>query len=147
MLGLRRFLNRRKTMDCDVKRKFDTYPENIRMQLFSIRKLIFMVAQQNNISDLCETLKWGQPSYVCHSGSTVRLGWNEKHPEQYAIYFHCQTSLIETFKEVYSDTFIYQGNRALIFHLEDVIPIKALSHCLSMSLRYKKIKHLRLLGA
>lgn len=134
-------------MDANVKQKFDTYPKQIIGLLYNIRELIFSVAQQNEIYDLEETVKWGEPSYISPIGSTIRLGWKAKYPEQYGIYFNCQTSLIETFKEVYGDVFEYQGNRAIIFKVAQTVPTKALAHCISMSLRYKKIKHLTLLGA
>ena len=134
-------------MDSIVEQKFDSYPANVSILLTRLRDLIFEVAQQDGISDLVETLKWGEPSYMSKIGSTVRFDWKAKKPEQYCVYFNCKTSLIETFKEVYGDTFTYDGNRAIVFQVEDVVPYKALAHCLSMSLRYKKIKHLDLLGA
>jgi len=112
-----------------------------------IRELIFNVAQQDGIANIEETLKWGEPSYVSSIGSTVRFDWKLNYPDQYGIYFNCKTVLIETFKEIYGDIFEYEGNRALIFKIEQPIPKKALGHCISMSLRYKKIKHLPLLGA
>jgi len=134
-------------MDCNVKIKFDSYPQNIKILLNRMRKLIFDVAKQDGISDLTETLKWGEPSYVSKNGSTIRFDWKAKHPQHYFIYFNCKTSLIETFKEVYGDTFAYEGNRAIILSVEQEVPLRELAHCISMSLRYKKIKHLDLLGA
>lgn len=134
-------------MEKEVKGKFDSYPEKIRPVLRKIRELILGVAKDDNISGLTETLKWGEPSYLSKYGSTVRYDWKPKNPEQYAVYFNCKTSLIETFKELYGDVFTYEGNRAIVFGLEDTLPEKQLRHCISMSLRYKKIKHLPLLGA
>lgn len=134
-------------MDIKVKQKFESYPEDISILLSNIRELIFQVAQQNGIEQLTETLKWGEPSYISKIGSTIRFDWKAKQPEQYCIYFNCNTSLVETFKEVYGDTFIYSGNRAIIFNKSEKIPFKALAHCISMALRYKKIKHLDLLGS
>jgi len=134
-------------VDLNVEQKFNSYPEDVSIQLKTIRGLILKVAKQDGITDLIETLKWGEPSYISEIGSTIRIDWKTKYPEQYCIYFNCKTSLIETFKELYGDTFSYQGNRALVFHLEQTVPYKELEHCLSLSLRYKKIKHLNLLGA
>jgi hypothetical protein len=54
---------------------------------------------------------------------------------------------VATFKEIYGDIFKYEGNRALIFKLNETLPTTALTHCISMALRYKKLKHLALLGA
>jgi len=134
-------------MDLSVKQKFEAYPENISILLRHVRDLIITVAEQDGVSDLTETLKWGEPSYVSKVGSTIRFDWKDKYPDQYCIYFNCKTSLIETFKEVYGDTFTYEGNRAIVFQIDQSIPFKELAHCISMSLRYKKIKHLNLLGA
>ncbi len=134
-------------MDLCVKQKFESYPENIADLLNNIRDLIYRVAKQDEIIDLTETLKWGEPSYISKIGSTIRFDWNPKYPDQYCIYFNCKTSLIETFKEVYGDTFMYEGNRAIIFKCNQDLPTIELSHCISTALRYKKIKHLDFLGA
>jgi hypothetical protein len=134
-------------MNLSVQRKFETYPANISILLHNLRDLILNVAKQDGISDITETLKWGEPSYISTIGSTIRFDWKAKSPDQYCIYFNCKTSLIETFKEVYSDTFTYDGNRAIIFKIGQNLPLIELSHCISMSLRYKRLKHLDLLGA
>lgn len=134
-------------MDLAVKQKFEQYPSNTIKPLLRIRALILKVAQENDITNLQETLKWGEPSYLSHIGSTIRYDWKPKYPSEYRLYFHCQTRLIETFKEIYGDTFTYEGNRALVFKLDAELPVDELSHCLSMALRYKKLKHLDLLGA
>ena len=134
-------------MDLSVKQKFETYPENIYRLLSSVRELILTVAEQDGVLDLTESLKWGEPSYTSKIGSTIRFDWKAKHREKYCIYFNCKTSLIETFKEVYGDTFSYEGNRAITFKINQNLPFKELAHCISMSLRYKNIKHLVLLGA
>jgi len=130
-----------------VQQKFSTYPRYISVLLNKVRDLIFNVAQQDGISDITETMKWGEPSYVSKIGCTIRIDWKAKQPDQYCIYFNCKTSLIETFKEIYGDIFTYEGNRAIVFKINQVVPYKELGHCISMSLRYKKVKHLVLLGA
>jgi len=134
-------------MDFSVKQKFETYPENISVLLNNVRDLIYSVAKQDDISDITETLKWGEPSYISKIGSTIRFDWKAKYPDQYCIYFNCKTLLVETFKEIYGDTFTYEGNRAIIFKVDQILPSKELAHCISMALRYKKLKHLDLLGA
>ena len=134
-------------MDLKVKDKFETYPEHISILLINLRALIFSVAEQDGIADITETLKWGEPSYISKIGSAIRIDWKAKYPDQYCMYFNCKTSLIETFKEVYGDTFSYEGSRAIIFNTGQKLPLIELSHCISMSLRYKKIKHLVLLGS
>ena len=113
-----------------------------------LRKLIIQAAiESNELDELTETLKWGEPSYLTKVGSTVRLGWKKATPAQYMMYFHCKTKLIDTFKELYGDTFRYEGNRAILFQCNDQIPEKALVHCVLLSLTYKEIKDLPMLGA
>ena len=134
-------------MDEKVKQKFDSYPGNARSKLMEIRKALFEVASKDNVGEVNETLKWGEPSYLVKEGSTVRMDWKPKNPEQICVYFHCQTILVETFREIYRDVFGFEGNRAIVILISESIPIEELKHCISMSLRYHKIKHLPLLGA
>lgn len=134
-------------MDPDVKKKFDSYPDHIRKSMVQIRKAILEVAEENDIDEVEETLKWSEPSYLVKNGSTVRIDWKPKSPNQYAVYFHCQTTLVETFKQIYGGLFNYEGSRAIVFEETEKIPMEALKHCISLAFRYHKIKHLPLLGA
>lgn len=137
-----------KVRNPDVARKLQSYPEEIRRRLMQLRELIFDVAAAHpEIGGLEETLKWGEPSYLADKGSTIRIGWSESKPEYCAMYFNCNTKLVDTFKEVYADLFHFEGNRAIVFHEDDVLPTEALKHCILLSLQYHKIKHLPLLGA
>jgi len=52
------------------------------------------------------------------------------------MYFHCQTTLVDSFKEMYRSKFEFVGNRSIVFGKDDKIPIKELSHCISMALTY-----------
>ncbi len=131
-----------------VKDVFDNYPKSVHDQLFHLRELILSAASEiEGLEKLEETLKWGEPSYLSKYGSTVRIDWKEKNPEQFAIYFKCTSKLVPTFKTIYKDKFEFEGNRAIIFKLTDKIPEVELKHCISMALTYHKIKHLPLLGA
>ena len=131
-----------------VKDVFDYYPKSVHDQLFHLRELILSAASEiEGLEKLEETLKWGEPSYLSKYGSTVRIDWKEKNPEQFAIYFKCTSKLVPTFKTIYKDTFKFEGDRAIVFNLNDKIPEVELKHCISMALTYHKIKHLPLLGA
>ena len=105
-----------------------------------MRKLIFDVASDTEgVGDLTETLKWRQPSYLTEntkSGSTIRIGREKKSDGDYAIYFKCQTSLVATFKDRYKNIFRYEGNRAIVFRLNDKIPVNELRHCIAIALTY-----------
>ena len=84
-------------MELRVKEKFKTYPADISSLLMQIRSLIYDVAEQDNIANLEEALKWGEPSYIAKTGSTIRFDWKAKAPDQYCIYFNCKTQYIFDF--------------------------------------------------
>lgn len=134
--------------NADVARVFESYPKDMRAKLLRLRELIFEVAaESSDIGPLTETLKWGEPSYLAKGGSTVRIAWHQKQPDHYAMYFNCNSKLVDTFREVYSEEFVFNGNRAIVLHRDDAVPAQALKHCISLSLRYHALKHLPLLGA
>ena len=131
----------------NVKHTYEMYPEAVQEKLLHIRRMIFDIAKRNgNVGNVEETLKWGEPAYRAKSGSTIRLAWKASTPNNYAAYFICSTKLMETFKEIYPDIFTFDGNRAIIFSLDETIPTDPLEHCLLLSLTYHKIKRLPLLG-
>ena len=130
-----------------VREKFDTYPVAVRPKLLHLRTLILdTAAETDGVESVEETLKWQEPSYLTRGGSTIRIGWKKSNPDHYAMYFNCNTSLVETFKEIYRTEFEFEGKRAIRFHTEARVPEAALKHCVSMSLQYHRIKHLPLLG-
>lgn len=132
-----------------VEAVFMAYPEKSRNKLLVLRQLIIDTAAEiSELGELEETLKWGEPSYFAKSkiGSTIRMDWKQKFPDQYAMYFHCKTTLVDTFKELYGSTFRFEAKRAIIFAMDDEIPARELKHCISLSLTYHQRKHLPLLG-
>lgn len=132
----------------EVEKVFNTYPDNIRAKILLLRQLVLETAEEiDDIKSIEETLKWGEPSYITKHGSAVRMDWKKSNPDQYAMYFHCKTKLIDTFKELYSDNFNFEGNRAIVFNVKDKVSVHELKHCIALSLTYHKIKHLPLLGA
>lgn len=131
----------------EVAKVFNNYPTHMRQKLLMLRQLVLETASESEgIDTLEETLKWGEPSYLAKSGSAVRMGWKLSKPDQYALYFHCQTKLIDTFKELYSDKLKFEGNRAIVFHQDDEIPIDEVKHCIFLSLTYHGRRHLPMLG-
>lgn len=131
----------------DVAEAFDRYPEHIRRKLMFLRQLIISTASETDgVRNVEETLKWGEPSYIAQSGSTIRLGWKKAKPNQYAMYFHCKTKLIDTFRELYREELRFEGNRAIVFNEGDEISVSVLKHCISLSLTYHLRKDLPMLG-
>ncbi len=129
-----------------VKQKFNTYPAAIKTKLMYLRKLILETATECGIEEIEETLKWGEPSYLAKKGSTIRMDWKPKTPDQYAMYFKCTSKLVPTFKELFGDTFTYEKNRAILFDLNEEIPEKELKACIEMALTYHLVKNKPLLG-
>ncbi|GAA4108793.1 DUF1801 domain-containing protein [Aquimarina addita] len=130
-----------------VESVFKKYPSTVRIKIVRLRTLILETAnEEKGIHVIEETLKWGEPSYLVKKGSTIRIDWKSEKPNQYAIYFKCTSKLIPTFKTVYKDTFSFEGNRAIIFQMDDEIPTAELKKCILSALTYHHIKHLPLLG-
>lgn len=119
----------------------------IRPKLLKLRQIIFDTAAEiGKLETFEETLKWGEPSYLCKAGSTIRMDWKEATPDHYYLYFHCQTKLIETFRTLYHEEFCFDANRAIVFHKADELALEPLKHCIELALDYHRIKHLPMLG-
>ncbi len=131
----------------EVEGVFKKYPESVRVKMEFLRALVIETAKEiDDITMLEETLKWGEPSYLTKFGSTLRMDWKSKKPDQYAMYFKCTSRLVETFKLTFKAVFTYEGKRAIVFGMEDEIPLEELKHCIKAALTYHKVKHLPSLG-
>lgn len=123
---------------------FENYPPKFRRKLLALRKLILETASSTEgVGEIEETLKWGEPAYLTpqsKSGSTIRIAWKESSPDQYAIHFHCQTSLVATFRDQFPHKFRFEGNRSIVFGLEDPVPTRELSICIATALTYHRNK-------
>ena len=126
---------------------FANYPRFVRDKMQSLRELVIETAEETEgVYKLEETLKWGEPSFVTKDGSTLRMDWKEKTPEQYAMYFHCTSRLVDTFRLVFNHKFQYEGKRAIVFQLNQKIPKAELKECIKAALTYHKVKELITLG-
>lgn len=131
-----------------VAAAFNSFPKEIRKRLLELRKLILSAGNRlDPIGKVEESIKWGEPSYSTIRGSSVRLGWNKKDPDTFGIYFHCQTKLVSTYRVLYPKLFSFEGNRAIIFHRNDRIPVKELKHCIELAHSYHRRKNKPLLAA
>ena len=129
--------------DPAVAAVFGAYPKPIQAKLLTLRRLILDTAKvTKGVGALEETLKWGQPSYLTtatKSGSTIRIDRIKSPTDRYAVFFHCQTDLVETFRQLYPTELSYGGNRSILFDAGDDVPEAALRHCVALALTY----HLR----
>jgi len=124
--------------DPDVEARYASFPEPARSGLLTLRGLIFQTADTTpGVGALEETLKWGQPAYLTpetKSGSTIRLGL----PKQggFALYTHCQTTILSDFQSIFPDDFVYEGNRAVLFEDSQTLPLEKLRLLISRALTY-----------
>ncbi|WP_226333843.1 DUF1801 domain-containing protein [Echinicola marina] len=131
----------------EVAAVFAEYPDFVRHKMQDLRELVIKTAKEiEGIDELEETLRWGEPSYICKKGSTLRMDWKAKSPDQYAMYFKCTSRLVETFKLVFEDKFQFEGKRAIVFQIDQKIPEKELKACIRAALSYHKVKQLDDLG-
>lgn len=134
----------RKFSDPAVAAVFRAYPAPVAAELRALRALIFEVAAATEgVGPIEETLKWGQPAYLTaksKSGSTIRIDAIKARPGQYALYVHCQTTLLGDFKALYPDDFRFEGNRALLLDAAQAPPENALRHCIALALTYHRRK-------
>lgn len=96
---------------------FDITDQQAREGLLKLRELVFDVADDlPQIGTLEEALRWGQPSYLTpetKSGSTLRLGIPKS--GGFALFVHCQTSLMSDYKAAFPNAKNIEGKRALLF--------------------------------
>jgi Domain of unknown function (DU1801) len=133
--------------DPDVQAVFDAYPAKLRARLLDLRQLVLDTAgETQGVGPLVETLKWGQPAYLParpRIGSTIRIDALKSLEPRCAIFFHCQTTLVSTFRDLYADVLAFEGNRAIVLPAAGKLPRDALRHCIAIALTY----HARRRGA
>ncbi|MBF4242963.1 DUF1801 domain-containing protein, partial [Vibrio anguillarum] len=120
--------------------------ENVRIRLEELRNLVFQIVSELDLGDVDESLKWGEPSYSVKTGSPLRMDWKLKSPNNYYLFFNCQTKLVDTFRELYGDELVFQGNRAIVLSLSKPLPETVIKSCLELALTYHQRKNLPLLG-
>lgn len=135
------------TTSPEFKDKLLSYPDFVRDKMKFLRQLVLETAKEiPEITDLEETLKWGEPSFLAKGGSTLRMDWKQKTANQYQMYFKCTSRLLKTFKLVFGDLFDYEKNRAIIFQLDQDVPVTELKKCIKAALLYHKVKDQMTLG-
>jgi len=124
--------------NADVHAVFNSYPTQERNGLLILRSLIFQIAHETpKIGKLDEVLRWNQPAYITaerKSGSTLRLGLPKT--GGFALYAHCQSSIIPNFREAFPNDFSYEGNRAIHFFEEESIQPEKLCMLIRHALTY-----------
>ncbi|HTO53661.1 MAG TPA: DUF1801 domain-containing protein [Myxococcota bacterium] len=129
--------------DPEVAAVFAGYPAAPRKKLLALRELIFTTAARTKgVGPLEESLRWGEPAYLTSetkSGSTIRIDWKPKRPDEIAIYFHCRSGLVGTFRRLYPKL-RFEGNRALVFGAGERLPAAEVSRCVALALTHHQRK-------
>lgn len=127
-----------------VAEAFSQFPELVTSRLLEIRQMIFDCAGTINVvGPITEAVRWGEPAYLTvlsKSGTTIRLGQSRTAPDDCALFFNCQTFLVEGFRMQFGDAFRFEGNRAIILHPERPLPKTALQFCIGWALTYHRHK-------
>jgi hypothetical protein len=135
-------MNDQNPMPAPVLQAFRQVPTPMRATLLEVRRLIFDVANDDpRIGPLEEALRWGEPAYLTQknkTGSTIRLGV-EKASGKPALFFNCQTTLVEDFRTQFGGALTYSKNRAVLIDKDTSECADALKICITAALTY----HLR----
>ena len=63
---------------------------------------------------------------------------NPSAPASYALYFNCQTTLLDTFRSWFPDELRYEGNRAIVFAVGETVPRELVKECIVAALTYHR---------
>jgi len=128
-------------MPQDVKAVFATYPVAAQAKFNALREVIFEEAARLEVGALHETLKWGEPAYLTpksKAGSTIRMAWKQKFPNQCTLLSNCNTDLVERMCEAFPSEFHYSGNRAVSLDLATDVPEFPTRALMAMALTYHR---------
>jgi hypothetical protein len=121
---------------------FEKFAPEHRERLLGLRQMIFDVAKTDpRVGEIEEALRWGEPAYLTSqkkSGSTIRLGV-EKTSGLPALFFNCNTTLVEEFRDQFGTALKYSKNRAVLAGATDGQTNDAVRICIAAALTY----HLR----
>ena len=123
----------------EIQTAYDAFPPAVKSGTMALRTLIYETAK--GISGLAaptECLRWGQPSYITPIGSTLRIGIPKS--GGFALYAHCQSTIISQFAQGFGADFQIEGNRAVLFQSKDDIQPEKLRLMIEHALTYKRKK-------
>ncbi|WP_299350128.1 DUF1801 domain-containing protein [uncultured Shimia sp.] len=121
-----------------IQNVVETWPELAQTRFYTLRQIIHDTAATNpDVAPLTEDLKWGEPSFLTKTGTTLRIDWKPKHAEEIGLFVICRTDLLEQVRNLYPDTFRYEGTRALYLPLGQPIPEEAIAYLSNRTQTYK----------
>ena len=108
-----------------------------------IRKTARELAPLQEQGGIEETLKWGQQSFLPKRrgiGTTIRI--DQANDQEVALYVHCQTTLVDTYRSLFSEL-KFEGNRVVLFPIDKPLPKETIRVCVTEALLYHHNKKLR----
>jgi hypothetical protein len=123
--------------DPRIQAAFDAFPKPALEGALVLRKLIFETAALlPNVPIPTDCLRWRQPSYVTPIGSALRIGIPKS--GNFALFAHCQSTIVSQFERAFNGDFRIDGNRAVLFEaIEDIQPDK-LKLLIEHAITYKR---------
>ena len=113
----------------------EAMPEAARAGVHALRRLILRVAAEENTA-VREELRWGQPAFLSPKGTTIRIGTHKA--ARFALFVHCQTSLIDDFRAGPGAAMAFDGTRGVLFNDPDEIDAAALTILIRNALTYRQ---------
>ena len=130
--------------DAAVRAVFDAYAPAVRSALLGLRRLILDTAAETpGVGPIQEALRWKQPAYLTAqsgSGTTLRIDALKGSSERYGLYVNCKTTLLESYRSLYAAELVFEGERALLFHVDRPPSPDVLRHCIALALTYHRDK-------
>ncbi|MCP3774015.1 hypothetical protein NLX71_11950 [Paenibacillus sp. MZ04-78.2] len=122
----------------DIPEIYNNYTDLQQEKLIELKQLIMNVA--NNLGDMTiqESLKWGQLTFSSKLGTPIRI--DRFSDSQIGLFVHCQTTLVEEWRELFGDSLDFSKNRAILLSVNSELPIEELTPCIQMALTYHKSK-------
>ena len=125
----------------EVAEAFAALPRAARAKLLELRALIFETAASTpGVGPLEEALRWGEPSYLTtssKSGTMIRIHYKARRPDRCALYVHCQTDLLERYRQLDHEGLEFEGSRGVLFDIDRPLPKAALRTCVRLALTYR----------
>lgn len=122
-----------------VARVYAGYEPEVKRVLLQLRALIYEAAVQVAPGEtVLESLKWNQPSYTIKGATPIRIaGFGDTH---IGLFFNCQTTLIESFRDQFGDQLTFSKNRAILLDPAQPLPKEELLYCIQRALTYHRKK-------
>lgn len=110
-----------------------------RQRLEQMRGVVLQAARDAGIDRLEETLKWGEVAFVPprRIGTTIRLSCRD---DACVAFVHCQTTLVDQWRTLFPDAFIYEGTRAAVLPMVQTFDASAFYQLAAMALTYHRAK-------